>query len=588
MLKKLYRLLSENDFLLIILLFLGTLSWSLTMIKSGWYIGPLSGHGLFGIGFWGANGHDGVWHIALANSLSRGSFQMPTFAGENLKNYHLGFDLLLAGLSKISKDSTTDLYFRILPPIFAFLIGVLTYLFVKVWKKSNVAALWSVFFVYFAGSFGWLVTLFRDKQLGGESLFWSQQSISTLINPPFALSLIVMLFGLTILVKNKEKLSFLKIILLIVVFGILIQIKAYAGFLSLGGLLLISVWQLVRQKRGEYLIVFIGSLIVSLVLFLPLNRNSGNLIVFQPFWFLETMMGLSDRIGWNKFYEAMLAYKSGNMYPKFIAAYSVAFIIFIIGNFGTRLFAKFWKVKEGISSLKNNDYIALFLVAIIIAGIAAPTFFLQQGTPWNTIQFLYYSLFFSSILAGVGVWDLLKNKNITFKVIVSTFIIVFTLPTTLITLSNDYLPSRPPAKITNPELAALKFLSKQQDGVVLTYLYDEAKAKEAVSNPPRSLYNYESTAYVSAFANKPVYLEDEVNLNIMGYNWRQRRLKVEDFFATSDTQLAKQFIVDNKIKYLYLVKSLSPNPGELLKVGSEQLGIENVFDNNEISIFRVN
>src|SRR3990172_3661184 len=83
-----------------------------------------------------------------------------------------------------------------------------------------------------------------------------------------------------------------------------------------------------------------------------------------------------------------------------------------------------------------------------------------------------------------------------------------------------YLPARPPAMISNEELEALKFLSTQPMGVVLTYPFDKFKAKEAEANPPRPLYLYESTAYVSSFAKKPVFLEDEVNLDITGYAWR--------------------------------------------------------------------
>src|SRR3990167_3443776 len=92
MLKKLFSVLKRNSWL-IFLIFIGTLSWSLVMVRSGV------------TGFWGPNGHDGVWHVALANSLKRGSFEMPVFSGENLKNYHIGFDLGLAFLSFVTQIS---------------------------------------------------------------------------------------------------------------------------------------------------------------------------------------------------------------------------------------------------------------------------------------------------------------------------------------------------------------------------------------------------------------------------------------------------------------------------------------------------
>ena len=67
----------------ILLILLGTLAWSLIMVKSA-LIYP------FGMGFWGPNGHDGVWHIALINQLAKSSLRMPTFADKSY--FCLDFD----------------------------------------------------------------------------------------------------------------------------------------------------------------------------------------------------------------------------------------------------------------------------------------------------------------------------------------------------------------------------------------------------------------------------------------------------------------------------------------------------------------
>src|SRR3989344_172374 len=84
-----------------------TITWSLTMVRSGLQYD-------FGFGFWGPNGHDGVWHIALANNLVNGSLKNPVFAGEDVKNYHIGFDLLLAFLHKVTTIPVSVLYFQLL------------------------------------------------------------------------------------------------------------------------------------------------------------------------------------------------------------------------------------------------------------------------------------------------------------------------------------------------------------------------------------------------------------------------------------------------------------------------------------------
>jgi len=73
----------------------------------------------------GPNGHDGVWHLALGEGLKRFSLENPVFAGSALKNYHLGFDFILALVSKITSLPLSLLYFQIAPPILALFIGVL-------------------------------------------------------------------------------------------------------------------------------------------------------------------------------------------------------------------------------------------------------------------------------------------------------------------------------------------------------------------------------------------------------------------------------------------------------------------------------
>lgn len=555
------------------LILLGTLVWSLTMVKSGWSYA-------YGLGFWGANGHDGVWHIALAESLSRGSRGMPVFAGETLKNYHFGFDLLVALLHKITQIPVTNLYFQIIPPLLALFIGLLTYWFTLSWTNSKIAAFWATFFVYFGGSWGWVVTLFREGSLGGESMFWSQQSVSTLVNPPFALSLVFILLGLILLLKFLKANSTFYMLLATLFFGLLIQIKVYASVLVLGSLVVAGIFEVVRERRYNIIRVFLGTLIVSIILFLPFNKNPGSLLVWQPFWFLETMMGLTDRLGWLKFYSAMTNYRMGGMLIKAIPAYFIAFLVFWLGNLGSRVIKELLLIKW-LKDIKRISWVEIFIASVILGGVLIPMFFLQKGTPWNTIQFMYYTLFFSSILAGVALSEWIQKSSVTAYYYTVTLVVLLTIPTAIGTLSDVYLPSRPPAMVSNEELAALKFLSDQPQGIVLAYPFDRIKAKEAEINPPRPLYLYESTAYVSALAKKPVFLEDEVNLDITGYDWKTRRSEAEKFYQSLEQNLVREFLSKNDIKYIYWLKS------QRATLGEKQLGIERIFENEQVDIYRM-
>ena len=243
---------------------------------------------------------------------------------------------------------------------------------------------------------------------------------------------------------------------------------------------------------------------------------------------------------------------------KAIPAYTLALAIFVLGNLGTRIISIFCKPN-------------LFYFTIIITGTVLPMLFLQSGTPWNTIQFFYYPLFFASLLAGDC---FLKIKNLKLKIV----LVLLTLPTTLITLHDVYLPSRPPAMVSSSELEALQFLRSQPLGTVLTPVVNP----NPYAPPPRPLYLYESTAYVSALSGQPVYMEDEVNLNITAFAWPARRQEILDLFAQTDPPTAREFLTANNIRYLYLPQVASIRP----RLSETDLGLTKLFENSQVAIWQ--
>lgn len=550
----------------LLLIITGTVVWSLTMIKSG-LIYP------FGMGFWGPNGHDGVWHVALINHLASGSLEMPIFAGESIKNYHLFYDGLLALVHRITAIPAQTLYFQIFSPITAFLVGWLTYKFVLNWRRSKVQALFAVFFVYFGGSWGWLISFLRGGEIaGGESIFWANQAISTLINPPYASSLVLLLTGLILFLKYQKKPTSKLLILQAIIFGALIQFKAYAGVIALGGLLIVALFDFFKIGKiwNKNTKVFIAALIVSFAVFIPTNKNAGNLLVFSLLWLPETMLSFPDRFYWPKLASAISTYKAEGNFIKLIPAEVLALSIFWFGNLGTRVFKEFL-VLRWLFRWRKLESIEVFVIAAIAIGIALPLLFIQKGNPWNTIQFIYYSLFFSGILAGIFLGEVVERKR--FGWLIASVAIVLTLPTTIGTLRH-YLPARPPAAIPYIELEALEFLKNQPQGIVLTYPFDPALRKNW--EPPQPLWVYETTSYVSAFSGKSVFLEDEMNLEITGYDWRLRREMAVDFFAGGDYE----FLEKNSIEYIYLVNR------QKLPFAEEGLGFSKVFENSQVRIYK--
>lgn len=500
-----------NTWLLIIL---GSLVWTSVMFKSGQDY-------RFGIGFWGPHGHDAVWHLSLINSFASNQWDLPMFAGEKIKNYHFGFDVMVATLVRFTSVPSPTYYFLILPIFFSLTIGFLVY-----YLTRNI---WSVYMTYFATGLGWVIGK-------GESTFWAQQSLSTLINPPYALSLIFLLLGFIYLKKKKYFLT-------TVFFGTVGFIKIYAGILGLFTLLFYSVpW-------------FIVSSFLSLVLFLPFNSLSTQTLLFHPLWFVQSLFSDPSRLNWPRFSSALINYRLGGNYLKLIPAALIGLCIFLVGNLGIRILGFYRLSKE--------------YVPLILLGIFFPIFFVQSGTTWNTIQFLYYSMFFLA----------LNIKPKTVILIICTLLL--TLPALPATLS-QYLSARPPSAIPKSEVETLSFLKHQDRGIVLLPLFDKSNFFKYLE--PRPLFAYESTAYVSAYSGQPVFLEDEVNLNILNIDLTRRKQIVTQIFSSYSIEEVVPLIAQNNIRYLYLpdIANISP------ELSPANYGFTQIFSSGQTQLWQKN
>ncbi len=527
----------------------------------------------YGLGLWGPNTHDGLWHVSLINQLIKSTPpENPIFAGEILKNYHYFYDLLVAVTSFVTRISVLDLLFRFYPVIFSLLLGTGTYYLVKsVFKIQNnlqgkLAVLFSLYLTYFAGSFGWVVEFIKFRHLGGESAFWANQSISFNLNPPFAISLLIVIAIFGILPNLKNKLS---VIVITVLAGSLIAFKAYAAILIL--LSLATVGILKRNLQYVYVFFFSASL-SAILLFLTFNIGE-QLIIFSPFWFIHSMIDSPDRVGWARITLARMAgWESGNWF-KFLASEAISLSLFILGNLGTRVVALFSLTRIN-KIVKDKNYLFIFVFATL--SLVIPILFIQAGNPWNTIQFLYYFLYISAVVGGVVFVRIIQMNRIFAFIIIAIFLVVT--PINSWATANGYLSYQPHALITNSELQALDYLADQPDGVVLTFPYD-AKLKNKIAEP-WPIVAYDSTSYVSALSTKAVFVEDEPQNQILLTEYKKRLVAAKDFF-TRFPALANNFLGDNNIKYVYLPKIFN------VTLDDTKLSLNLIFENQEILIYEV-
>jgi len=517
-----------------------------------------------GIGFWGSNGHDAIWHLSLINHIKNPfKIELPIYAGSFLKNYHPFFDILIAFFSRISHISSLTWYFQIFPIISTFLLLITSYILGKRLTKKYYGGILLMFFNSFANSFGWIVSLLKSGQISGESLFWAMQSVSNQLNPPFLLSLIFINLILIIITTPKNKLSVLKSIAIILILAINPITKAYGGVATY---LIFGLYSLfIFNKNKKPFLLLLISLPISYLFFSIYNSASTSLFVFKPFWFSNTLIEAPDRFFLPKIVSMRYSLEANGLIgPRIIAIYCFSIALFYVGNFALRLL--------GIFSLKKfKNIIKLPLLITIIITAIIPMVFIQKGTSWNTIQFLYYSLFFSNIFLTLYLTQK-SSKIISFVIILLTIIPCFE------TL-NTFLSNPSPAVLSQDEVVALNKLKDLPSGTVLTYPYNPYEKKSI--SAPVPLYAYETTAYVSAFSKKSVFLEDEMNLDITGFNWKDRRLEIEKFFNSKDEFFARGFLVNNQIDYIYLIDN------QTFSINESKLQINQIYNHGQIRIYQV-
>ena len=518
----------------------------------------------FGLGFWGPNTHDGVWHLSLINQLIKDvPPQNPVFPGEILKNYHYFYDLLVALTYYVSGIPAPDLLFRFYPVTFSLILGILSFYLIKIFNPSKLGTLFALYLIYFAGSFGWIVEYIKVKHLGGESAFWANQSISFNLNPPFAISLLIVLAILLLLpIIKRTKIA---IFVLTILIGTLISFKAYAAILILLTLLIVGI----VKRNLNYIYIFVASLCLSAVLFLSNFTLGQKLLMFSPFWFIHSMIDSPDRVGWERLTLARVAGYETKNYFKLISSEAVSLLLFVIGNLGTRLFAllNILNIKKIFA---NTQLLTLFIFSSL--SLLIPILFIQAGNPWNTIQFLYYFIFVCAIVGGVTFAAILTRLP-KFLFLPVTLLFILITPINSWATANGYLTNSPHAFINPLEKEALDYLRNQKDGIVLTYPYD-SKLKTKIAEP-WPIYVYDSTAYVSAFSGKSVYVEDEPQNQILLTDYKKRVILSKDFFLSGNSD----FLKDSNIKYIYIPK--------IHKVSLDEKGITKIFENDFVYIYEV-
>lgn len=536
-----------------------------------------------GITFYSSHGHDGIWHLALMEQMKLPvfPFQNPEFSGAKLQNYHFFSDLLMSEFSRMFRFIPLDIYFRFMPTVFAILLGLASFIFIRAWSKSELAGIWAMIFTYFAGSFGYLLYIPTHKSLGGESIFWVSQTQSVLGNPPHAAAFIIFTAFLFCFLKYLNNRRLVYFLLCTILGGAVIEFKVYAGMLILGGLLLVGIFELVFKRMYQTFLLFLFTFAVAFMIYFPNSANSQDFLIWQPWWFIRTMVVAPDRLNWLDLELRRQTYVADHNWKRVVQVEATAFLIFLFGNLGMR-FLGFWTFAGKINKNLFRDTFSIFFLAITSASFLIPVFFLQKGVAYNTIQFNQYFLLFFGFLAGISVMKLLSlPKQSYLKILISLFIIILAVPTQLGLLWQFY-SNKPLSKVSNEELAGLNFIKQKtpQGAIILTAPF-ETYERDKYKNPPIPIYAWYDTGYVSAFTGRQTLISDTEQVNIMGYEVTKLLDDRQKAFESSNYATMNNFLKSYKIDYIYLAWN------QKIATSSSYLNVDLVFQNKDAKVFKV-
>jgi hypothetical protein len=516
--------------------------------------------------FWSAHGHDGPWHIALAEEIKKGyPFQNPVFAGEKLVNYHFFSDITLSDFNNLFKLPLFDLYFRFFPLLFSILLGGTAFILGKRMTNSNLGGYWAAIFTYFVGSFGYIATLNKNGTIGGESIFWGTQIQSSIGNPPQIISNFLVLALLTFLFIYFKQKSWTLFGICVTIAGSLVLFKIYAALAVFGALTIVSIWEFISQRKFYVSLLLILSCGLSAILYFPNSAMAGAFLIWEPWWFIRTMIVTEGRLDWLDHELRRQTYIYENNLKRVIQLEVTAFMIFFFGNLGIRFIGLFSFVKMLINLFRNN--FNLLFILIILISLIFPLLYLQKGVAGNTSQSLQYFILLFGILAAITISELFtKVKNMFFKILITIIIIVIGLPTQAGLLYEFY--SRPAfAKISRDEIVALNLLKENSpsNSIILTPPYDQYL--DLKSSTPQ-IWDWFDSAYVAAISGRRTYFSDYEQVDIMGYDYKDRYKLQQEIFTATSSDIVIPKLRENNISYIYFPKTLAPKfePNENLEI----------------------
>lgn len=378
--------------------------------------------------------HDSAWHIALINQLTAAiPPEHPSNYQLTVQNYHYFYDVIVAQLSSVYRLPISVAYFQVFPLVFALLLSASMVALAKA-VHSIKAAWWSVFFTFFVGSLGYMVPWFIPGQVGHESSFWVSQTFAMMVNPQMIFSLATLAWVGWLLVREPQfaKHRWWLHGMMLVTMAAAIGFKSY-GWMVLGSFYLpFAVLRWWQSKDWRYLGLVGGFVLCSLPVVALITGFKTSSFFWFPLWYLTSMVESADRLNLPQLRLQEDALRAQGSLLGVLKIRLIELVLFVIGNLGTRVLAIgagvwWWRQRRHL----NQSYWNVSWLVALLFSASFPLLFLQQGAVWNSIQFWYYTLIMTGLLASITMAELFERVKSKKAIMVGLggLVVALSLPT---------------------------------------------------------------------------------------------------------------------------------------------------------------
>lgn len=510
------------------------------------------------IGLWHL--HDSLWHLSLVSTAFKEyPFIHPEFAGANLAGYNYLLDLIIYGISLLG-ISPLLIFFQILPIFTALLFIYLVFKYAKFMSMNHIQSNAFAFFMYFGSSFSYLATLYTGNTLfyasmRGFPVVTSIQPAMMFLNIQFALSLCTILISMMLL---NSKFSYLRALYLGILTFIAAGLKFYAGAMLISYIFLVEILKYIQFKNFKHILVIIMTssfgLILAYLIFYRVPGSTSIPFAFSPLSLVHLM--IEDPL---LFYNHSLTLARYFLYenatgfsPRLWGIEILSITLFLMVNFGTRLFGLTHAVYNFVRrKLDRNE---LVLLVLVVLSAVIPILFVQDGGWYNTMQFLYYGVFFASFLTYKPFAYLFESRRKLF-IILAIIWIALTIPNHFDQLR--YFSEKQNV-FTDSELSSFNYLKKLPKGVV----YQSGRDKE--------------NAYITAFSGQQSYFVDLDQLMVTHVPYYDRH----ELFNNPS-----KILKDKLVQYVYINRSHA-NASAILSAIKQSKDFELVFENEVALIYQ--